>query len=181
MFFRCKTLFALSAIVATAATCVRPAPTTSTPASPRFSLPHEIIIGPDSGIEVVADRIGRKPSPAYPDDARRNGIEAFPIIAFVVDTAGRIELPTVSFLDVPPPLEFQRSLCQWATMVRLTPYLLDGRAQRMLLVQPFSFEINRGPGSSRGPAMGAAATYRQRMRSTPLVDVIQALNTLPHC
>src|SRR5215212_3712876 len=49
--------------------------------------------------------------PKYPDRARAAEQTAAPVVAFVVDTSGRVEVPTASFLD-DTGAEFRAVVCE---------------------------------------------------------------------
>src|SRR5437763_5666112 len=74
----------------------------------------------------------------YPNRERAAEHTAVPVVAFVVDVRGRIELPTASFLnDVEPG--FRHAVCDMLPRLRFHPLVIDGQPMRVLLVQYYGF------------------------------------------
>lgn len=83
-------------------------------------------------------------APRYPDDARAAERTSAPVVAFVVDTAGRVEPGTASFLN-DPTAEFRTAVCAALPQFRFHPLVLDGQRQRVLLVQMYAFNTLKTP------------------------------------
>ena len=163
---------ALFAPIATVCASAPPNPEPDT----RFGTIAEIVIAPDSGVELRPAVSGQRVAPEYPLEARRDGVEARPVVAYVVDTVGRIEIRTLTFLDPAPPVPFRLALCNWAREAHLTPLRRSGRAQRALIVQGFAFEL--AGGTRWGPD---TKPYRAWLQSTPPAELFQRLDRLPRC
>jgi hypothetical protein len=150
--------------------------TQTVPDGPRFAAPEEILVGVDSGVAVIASAGGRIASPRYPADERERSIEAHPIIAFVVDTTGRIESRTLTFLVAISP-GFQESLCEWRKRIRMTPARVAGVARRTLIVQAFSFEI--GSVTKRAPP--DVEPFKKHLRTIGSDSAFALLEGMSHC
>ena len=158
-------------------TTCRPQSPPASLSGPRFPAPATIVIAPDSGVDAVADASGEPVFPRYPVAERNAGTQAWPLVAYVVDTSGAVEVQTLTFLDPPPPFGFRQALCDWAARARFTPLRLDGHPRRALLVHPWSFEVS---GGVRRP-LPDPSPYRTRFRAMPPEAVAAELAILPHC
>ena len=155
----------------------RSTPSARAVAGPRFSDSDRIVIAPDDSIAILPSENGRPASPRYPVAEREAGIGAWPVVAYVIDTMGRIEPRTLTFLPPAPPRNFQTELCAWARLARFTPLRANGTARRALMVEPFSFEVS---GGDRRP-MPDPEPIRQRLRTLGPAAAIAELEPLPHC
>ena len=93
----------------------------------------------------VPDEVPRHRSgsgPRYPDEYRRNNIEGEVIVAFVIDTAGRIEPETFRVIAFSAPL-FLSSVRSALRTMRFYPLVVDCSPRRMVGVQPFNFTLWR--------------------------------------
>src|SRR3712207_518897 len=88
----------------------RSTPVPAPQAGPRFVAPATIVVAPDSGVEKLPGADGKPMFARYPESERNKGTEAWPVIAYVVDTTGAIELRTLTFLAPVPPMAFRQSL-----------------------------------------------------------------------
>jgi hypothetical protein len=139
--------------------------------------PDEIVILPDSGPRVI----GQLP-PRFPPRRAEGGLPPVTVIvAYVVDTRGRAEIGTVSFLESPPrdvydviPNGFQRSVCDYLRDVRFKPATAAGQPRRALVIQPFVF-------ASDAPHAPDVRPHEEAMQSMPRADLIQWLTQLPTC
>ena len=139
---------------------------------------EEILVAPDdSGVVAVPGADGRPVYPRYPVAERQAGTGAWPLVAYVIDTTGRIEPRTLTFLPPAPPRSFRDEFCIWAGRVRFSPARVGGAARRALFVQPFSFEVSGGERRS----LPDAEPYRRRLRELGAVGAVAHLNSLPHC
>jgi hypothetical protein len=120
-------------------------------------------------------------APQYPDDARAAERTSAPVVAFVVDTAGRVESGTASFLNN-PTAEFRTAVCAALPQFRFHPLVLDGQKQRVLLVQMYAFNTLKTPDTAdvaRADSLTKAS--QERFGSRPVPDVVQELEQRPHC
>jgi hypothetical protein len=115
---------------------------------PRFTAVQQILIDVDTGIVALNATRGQPAFPQYPSDERSRYVEGHPIVAYVVDTTGRIEPRTLTFLVAVSP-GFEDSLCEWRNRIRFHPVRVAGAARRVLVLQAFSFEI--GTATKRAP------------------------------
>ena len=119
--------------------------------------------------------------PRYPNRARANEQTAAPVVAFLIDTMGRVELPTASFLNDAEP-EFQRSICDMLPKLRFEPLVIAGQKMRVLLVQFYGFNTLATPDDA-GSIRAAALMYerQEEFATQPVENVIPDLELLPHC
>ena len=136
-------------------------------------------IAPDTLLHSVKIRMLDQGQLNYPERARHDGVEAGAVVAFVIDTAGRIEPRTMTFLEPVPPFEFRRSLCAWNATVRFARPLVDGRPRRILVVQPFNFTL--GENSLRSLRMPDTERYNVHFRSAEPYATVAYLKRFPHC
>ena len=123
--------------------------TTNASDAARYASTDEVVVAPESG---VGPRLtgGRIAMPRYPGDARARRIEGSPVVAYVVDTTGRIEGRTLTFLTS-QPRELRRAICDWIPEDRFDPLVVNGEARRALVVTSFSFLFERNPDASAKP------------------------------
>ena len=107
--------------------------------APRIADVQSIIVA-DSAEPTVLDR---RVQLRYPLAERRAGIEAEFITVFVLDTAGRVEMPTVTLIGT-IPRAFAQEICQYLSRIQISPVLRNGQARRALAVTPFSFVLEGG-------------------------------------
>ena len=115
--------------------------------------------------------------PRYPRGLQEKGITGAPVAAFVIDTTGRVELETTSFLNTSRP-EFAKAVCDLLPKLRFQPFIVGDQKWRVLLVEMFAFNNWPAPDS----AASALAAHRQEDFATrPIVKVVEQLVSLPHC
>jgi len=117
----------------------------------------------------------------YPDAERAADHTAFPVVAFVVDTTGVIELPTISFLDDTKPT-FRQALCEYLPQLRFQPLVLAGQKMRVLAVEVYGFNTATAPdaaGSVRAHVL--ARQLQESFATQPVENVIPDLERRPHC
>jgi hypothetical protein len=129
----------------------------------------------DSGETRVAER---RVHFEYPLAERRAGIEAEFNTVFVVDTLGRVEMPTVTFGGGAPPA-FRREICRWLAGVQFVPVVRDGARRRALMVEPFRFTVEGG--SLAQQPIETGTVLRQAVIADGLPHTVRALEPLPHC
>ena len=163
----------LGVLVAEACASRAPLPVVS---SGRFERVDQILVAPESGsVKIKVRGWGHI---VYPIAAAGRGAEAWPVVGYVVDTTGRVELRTMTFFPPTPPAEFQKSICDWAYTVRFTPPLVDGQPRRVFFVQPFTFSRDKNTGSRHVPDVKFVA---DELRGSPSGVAIARLEPLPHC
>jgi hypothetical protein len=157
--------------------CAHAPPPNPSSSEPRFVAPEEIVILPDSGPLVIGQL-----APRFPPRRAEGGLAPVTVIvAYVVDTSGRAEIATVSFLESPSrdvndiiPNGFQRSVCDYLRDARFKPATADGQRRRALVIQPFAF-------ASGAPHAPDVRPHREAMQSMPRADLFQWLAHLPSC
>lgn len=158
--------------------CTHPSPSVQAPPTVRFLSSDDIAILPDSG-PLLWGRI----APRFPPRREEGGLPSvIVIVAYVVDTSGRTELATVSFLESPPrdpneliPHGFRLSVCDFLRDARFKPATVGGQPQRALVIQPFVFHSDGAP-----PAPNVAR-YENAIRQMPPDEVFEWLAELPAC
>jgi hypothetical protein len=115
--------------------------------------------------------------PRYPRGLQAKGITGALVVAFVIDTTGRVELETASFVRTSRP-EFAKAVCDLLPKLRFEPFLVADQKWRVLLVEMFAFNI--WPEADTAAATLAAHT-QENFATKPIVKVIPQLVSLPHC
>lgn len=82
------------------------------------------------------------PAPRYPDMLRSANVEGEVLVQFVVDTTGRVEMPTFKVLKTSHDL-FTNAVRQALTTMRFYPAEIGGRKVKQLVQQPFNFTLTR--------------------------------------
>jgi TonB family protein len=140
--------FAIGLLSIGTASCVPPSSTgagtvqsfSPSAGQPRLQRPEGVVIVP-AGAEWPRP-VRTNEGPRYPRDARDAGIPGLVVAAFVIDTAGRVELPTVSIVKNATNASFINSVCMFLVTVRFQwPPTASARA---LIVMPFEFSLT-GP------------------------------------
>jgi TonB family protein len=117
------------------------------------------------------------PHVRYPGGDRARKTETV-VVAFIVDTTGRVEYPTVSFLQTArQPLH--ESVCDVLRAARFSPGQSQGRTQRAVVVVPFSFAVLRDV--LEGMPTFDIASYQRALANQPRDSVIAQLERAPHC
>jgi hypothetical protein len=136
---------------------------------------------------ITGDPTGLRPDstvhawPRYPDKAREEFRTAAPVIAFVVDTLGRVELESASFLDEPAP-EFRGAVCDLLPKLRFNPLAIEGQKMRVLLVQFYAFTTWKTPDSTGVAKARTLVQQRQEEFATqPIANTVGELERRPHC
>ena len=144
----------------------------------------------DLTIVVIADSGEARSIPGtaylrYPDEERRKNIEASFAFAFVLDTAGRVEYETISFLGGAAPA-FYDAACRSLRPMRFVPVLRDGTPRRSLVVSEVSFTLDRfawlgRPLSGRRARSVNAEKYRLEFAALGVERSAQTLEARRHC
>lgn len=82
------------------------------------------------------------PAPRYPDMLRSANVEGEVLVQFVVDTTGRVEMPTFKVLKSSHDL-FTNAVRQALSTMRFYPAEIGGRKVKQLVQQPFNFTLTR--------------------------------------
>lgn len=152
----------------------QPASSAPRPTGSRIHAPDDLLVFPEGG---DAPQPIVTPPVRYPGGERARKTETL-IVAFVVDTTGSVEYPTISFLQAARrPLH--QSVCNALSATRLSPGLSQGRPQRSLMVMPFSFAVLRDV--LQGMPTVDMASYRRTLANQPRDSLIAQLERAPHC
>jgi hypothetical protein len=115
--------------------------------------------------------------PKYPRGLQERAITGAPVAAFVIDTTGRVELETASFLNTSRPA-FAKAVCDLLPKLRFQPFIVGDQKWRVLLVEMFAFNNWPAPDSA---ASALAAHSQEDFATKPIVKVVEQLVSLPHC
>ena len=80
--------------------------------------------------------------PHFPDSLSRAGVSGFVLLAFVVDTLGRVEVETVQVLRM-THRGFLEAVVRFLPRARFMPAMINGEEARQLVHQPYEFNIAR--------------------------------------
>jgi hypothetical protein len=151
-----------------------------TVASQRFHDPDGITADPTGlrrDTSVKMPHLG----PRYPRDREASGIHAAPVVAYVIDTTGRIELETVSFLNRSTP-EIVDAVCDFLPTKRFVPFVVVDQKWRVLLVEMYGFTTWRSPDTTMLKAGSSLAkSSQEEFATSPMAKVVAKLEPLPHC
>jgi TonB family protein len=139
--------------------------------APRFSAGQAL---PITGPEPLSRVRGAPPS--YPPEARARGEGAALVVAFVLDTLGRVDPRTVSFLSSAPP-RFRAAACHHLRRAQYQP-IGAPRPQRVLVVSEFVFAVE---GGSLWNERGHHRSYLAELAAQPWAQVAARLESAPHC
>jgi hypothetical protein len=149
--------------------------TQSATAGPRFPNAGELTIA------MADDSLPRPTSlprgPVYPVSLRDDRVTGQLMAAFVVDTSGRVELPSITFVE-PAHADFQKSVCDFLRDTPFIPARRDGMPQRTLVFAPFRFTLSTEP--PLGPQTNVNV-YKTRARSLPREELVAELEKGQHC
>jgi hypothetical protein len=119
--------------------------------------------------------------PKFPSDLASRMISGAVAVAYVIDTTGRVELGSASFLNATHH-EFANAVCDYLPKVRYQPFLVGERKLRILVVQLHEFIA---PGGSHSPEISDALRLQSRTEDefmkTPVIRIVNELEKLPHC
>ncbi len=162
----------------------------------RFVNPMALVVNPDSEKGLRGEPTRR---PIFPPNEHGTGATATMVVVFVVDTTGRVELPTASFLVHAPTRDFEDAVCEFLPSIRYSR--VSGAPRRSLLALDIGFaELsvpkplpNRNgptalertlpgpPSRSQMPPPAAKPAGWEALRDGPRDDLIKFLNGLSHC
>jgi hypothetical protein len=146
----------------------------------RFRDPEGITADPtglrrDTSVRVIPG------GPRYPWAQQVRGITAVPVVAYVIDTTGRVELETASFLNS-SPAEFVDAVCAFLPKLRFEPFIVGDRKFRVLLVELYGFttwkHLDRG---GLKASQMLVAQSQEEFSTSPISRVVAKLDPLPHC
>ena len=119
--------------------------------------------------------------PKFPSDLASRGISGAVVVAYVIDTTGRVELGSTSFLNE-THREFANAVCDYLPKVRFQPFLVGDRKLRILVVRLHEFIAPGGPDSPEiSEALRLQSRTEDEFMKTPVVAIVNELETLPHC
>jgi hypothetical protein len=144
--------------------------------APPFVWSNENLIVADSAATATQAPID-KIVPWYPPDARAHGVEAAFVTAVIIDTLGRAELPSVSFVGT-VPTAFARVVCAFYEAARFTPVRDGGSAKRVLNVHPWTFGLTGGEWEHK--TIDERPVRERLLREGP-AGAIEQIEPLPHC
>lgn len=169
--------FGVLLVVVALSGCTVASPTVSSHSAPkekRFPLAEELVLADSAEAQVPTNRL---PLPRFPSAERSRGEEAAFVAAFVLDTLGRVESRSVTFVG-DAPASFVRTVCAYYKTARFTPVRRDGVARRALIVVPWTFGLQGGRWE-KGTIN--ESPVRERLRQEGAVAATAELDSLPHC
>lgn len=172
-----RPIWSAFAVALAALTLASPLRAQAPQTSVRFRDPGTIT-GDPTGMHMIPPIGIRMP---YPDAERAADHTAFPVVAFVVDTTGVIEVQTISFLDDSKPV-FQKALCEYLPRLRFQPLVIAGQKMRVLDVEVYGFNTATAPDVSGNVRSHVLARQLQETFATqPVENVVPDLERRPHC
>lgn len=106
-----------------------------------------------------------------------HGVEAAFVTVFVLDTLGRVELESVSFLENPPSA-FAESVCEYFRHVRYLPMRVGGIGKPALVVVPWVFSLEGGKWQNKTLDVSG---LRENFRKEGADSALAELQGLSHC
>jgi hypothetical protein len=165
-----KTCYTLSLCLLIAGRVANAQAATST----RFKDPEGITADP-TGLR--RDPSVRVAPPKMPRDFATSRTTGAPIVAFVIDTTGQVEIETVSFVRTSRP-EFMKAVCDMLPRFRYLPFMVGEQKWRVLLVESFAFTVGLQIDTS---ATALAARMQEDFATKPIAKVVEQLSPLPQC
>jgi outer membrane biosynthesis protein TonB len=150
------------------------------PEPTRFKDPEGITADPTGLLRDTSDPLTRL-GPRFPSEFMGKGIIGESVVAFVIDTTGRVELETASFLNTSRP-EFEKAVCEFLPTARFQPFVVVDRKWRVLLVESFAFNtLAMRDTASLHAASALSARSQEEFSTEPIGKVVAHLVPLPHC
>jgi outer membrane biosynthesis protein TonB len=150
------------------------------PEAARFKDPEGITADPTGLLRDTSDPLTRL-GPRFPREFMGKGIIGESVVAFVIDTTGRVELETASFLNTSRP-EFEKAVCEFLPTARFQPFVVLDRKWRVLLVESFAFNtLEMRDTASLHAASALSARSQEEFSTEPIGKVVAHLAPLPHC
>lgn len=100
-------------------------------------------VHPEQHVERPVSPSPRNGAPDYPNALRRAAVEGTVLVAFVVDTLGRVEAESVRIVSATHQL-FAESVRRWITETRYAPARVRGAPVRQLVQQQVRFALQEG-------------------------------------
>jgi hypothetical protein len=151
----------------------------SAPSEARFADVGSIVMA-DSG---EGSQILNTARIRYPEIQRTTNVEAAFAFAAVLDTTGKAEYSTISFIgNAQTP--FHVEVCRWLRWARFEPVRRDGVARRALIVGELSFTLHHTVEDAEHELPFRTVDSERIRRSLHARGValsVQALETHPHC
>ncbi len=117
--------------------------------------------------------------PRYPRSLLTKRATGRLLVAFVVDTTGRAEPRSISFVEPSTHRELQESVCDFLrNEAHFVPRRSDGRPRRTLVFMPFGFTLGFVPPASPAPDVKG---YQERARDMARDALVAELESRPHC
>ena len=149
--------------------------------SSRFPDPEGITADPTGLRRDTSVRVW-PPGPRFP--LEKWGITAAPVVAYVIDTTGRVELETATFLNS-SPAEFMDAVCAFLPKQRFEPFIVADRKSRVLLVETYGFygfiRLKNLDLAKLKAANALVTQSQEEFSTTPIISVVAKLDRLPHC
>ena len=153
--------------------CGQPPRFESRAGAPRYADPKNIAVDTlASKWKLVASR--RLPYNAGP--LPTVGVEV--VAVFVIDTVGRIELPTIAFINSAHP-PFRQSLCGFLRQSKFIRTSPGTERHPELRLQPFVFNAHGGGDTALANAI--ARTTARELQTMPRDQLFAYLESLPTC
>lgn len=150
------------------------------PEAARFKDPEGITADPTGLLRDTSDPLTRV-GPRFPREFMGKGVIGESVVAFVIDTTGRVELETASFLNTSRP-EFEKAVCEFLPTARFQPFVVVDRKWRVLLVESFAFNtLAMRDTASLHAASALSARSQEEFSTEPIAKVVAQLAPLPHC
>jgi TonB family protein len=161
-------------MLCTGALACRPTASPSSQSAPtsRFPRPDELTIVTDP---TKAPQPTNFVFPRYPTEPRARREQAEITAAFIIDTTGKVELPSITLLTS-PNREFDRSVCVFLERARYTGQAKPVR--RLLVATSFVFAITGEHPLPPGPDPRALA---RSLDSLPRAELAARLTAERHC
>lgn len=144
------------------------------PSGPRFRDTNDILSVSDSQVNIPIRGLGYL---EYPRHSSAAWAEADVPVVFVIDTMGRIERETITFLEPVPAREFRSSVCEGLRRAGFGHPVFEGRRRRVLVAQLHSFRPDR----VHSALPRQIGEFWTRYRGLPRTDLFERLESLPHC
>jgi hypothetical protein len=136
----------------------------------RYGIPDELVLADSGEMKFVGE-----PPPLQFRLSDPRASAAF-ILAFVVDTLGKVEMPSVSFgNDVSQPI--LKAVCRALRVAEYHPLKRDGRLRRALTVEMLIIRQFDTPAAGRV----SATPLRTAIKENGIVETLPILAKQPHC
>jgi hypothetical protein len=103
------------------------------------------------------------------------------VAAFVIDTTGRAELRSVSFVERASDPGFQTAVCDFLRQARFVPSRAAGVPRRALVFMTFQFSLKSLESAEPPTPLPEMGRYQSLMRETPRRELFATLERYPHC